>query len=101
MQEWYYNSREIHNPAMKIRYIESFLDVIKVKYKAALFGKDTTSMSFAHINQILKDVHRQICQQKKSYKRKKELQKYFENQFCKKNLEEENMFGCEPFPMTK
>lgn len=101
MQEWYYNSGDIHNPSMKVRYVESFHDVIKAKYKASLLGEDTTSMFFARINQIFKEVHRQIYQKKNSYKRQKEWQKYFGNQFCKNVLEEESMFGCVPFPITK
>lgn len=86
MQEWYYGSGDMHNPMLKIRYVESFSDVIKAKYKAALMGEDTTSIYFARINQVLKEVHRQICQQKNSYKKQKELRKYFGTQFCKKAL---------------
>lgn len=36
--------RRYAQPCIKVRYVESFLDVIKAKYKAALMGEDTTSV---------------------------------------------------------
>lgn len=44
MHEWYYNSGEIHNLAMKVRYVESFPNIIKDKYKATLLGEDTSAV---------------------------------------------------------
>lgn len=41
---------------MKVRYVESFPDIIKEKYKATLLGEDTFAMYLARINQILKEV---------------------------------------------
>ncbi|KAH9328950.1 hypothetical protein KI387_001058, partial [Taxus chinensis] len=94
MQKLYYNSGNINDPTMKLKYVESFPAYFATEYKKAMHGRPTTELGFGAINQIIDETNARLCQEKQDRKEVAKAQKALGTKLYQ--LIDNDSFGCRP-----